>query len=83
MLDKVLVVRVEGGYVPAGEAEQDEGAADTVHVTMALEPQDAARVIFAVETGSLWLTLAPEDADDAEVRAVVPVLPTQVAGVVE
>lgn len=85
LLDKVLVVRVEGGFVaaPSDEEDEDAGAADTIHVTLAVEPQDAARLIFAVETGSLWLTLAPEDADDADVRAVVPALPSSVAGVVE
>lgn len=83
LLDKVLVVRVEGGYVAAQEDGQDAGAADTVHVTLAVEPQDAARVIFAMETGSLWLTFAPEDAEDADVDAVVPALPSQVIGVIE
>lgn len=83
VLDKVLVVRVEGGYVPAAGEGADGQSADTLHITLALEPQDAARVIFAMETASLWLTLAPEDADDAEVRAVVPALPTRVTGVIE
>lgn len=83
LLDKVLVVRVEGGYVPAAGEGQDGAAADTVHVTLALDPQDAAKVIFSMETGSLWLTLAPEDADDAEVRAVVPALPSRVEGLLE
>ncbi|WP_131104177.1 Flp pilus assembly protein CpaB [Ornithinimicrobium sufpigmenti] len=83
LLDKVLVVRVEGGHLPTAGEEQDGAAADTVHVTLALDPQDAARVIFSMETGSLWLTLAPMDADDAEVRAVVPAMPTRVEGLLE
>ncbi|WP_448095615.1 Flp pilus assembly protein CpaB [Ornithinimicrobium sp. W1665] len=83
LLDKVLVVRVEGGFVAAQEEDQDAGAADSVHVTLAVQPQEAARIIFAMETGSLWLTFAPEDADGAEVDAVVPALPTQVIGVIE
>lgn len=86
VLDKVLVARVEGGHVEAGTQEdkaKDAGAANTIHVTLAVEPQDAARVIFAMEQGSLWLTLAPADAEDADVRAVVPALPSKVAGVIE
>ena len=84
VLDKVLVVRVEGGYV-AGTASTDEEsqAQDAINVTVALDPQDAARVIQSLQTGTVWLTLAPEDADDADVDAVVPAAPTRVTGVIE
>ncbi|MGD8149656.1 Flp pilus assembly protein CpaB [Ornithinimicrobium sp. Y1694] len=81
LLDKVLVVRVEGGHVAGGDEEGE--AADVVNLTLALEPQDAARVIFAMETASLWLTLSPEAAEDAEVDAVLPALPGSVVGVVD
>nr|WP_306238856.1 RcpC/CpaB family pilus assembly protein [Ornithinimicrobium cryptoxanthini] len=86
VLDKVLVVRVEGGYVAAPAESGGEGqaqAGDTIHVTVALEPQDAARVIQTMQTGTVWLTLSPEEADDADIDAVVPVAPSRVTGVIE
>lgn len=87
VLDKVLVVRVEGGYVASTSDSDDEDgeaeAQDTIHVTVALEPQEAARVIQSMQTGTVWLTLSPEVADEADIDAVVPAAPTRVTGVVE
>ncbi|USQ81492.1 hypothetical protein NF556_07535 [Ornithinimicrobium faecis] len=84
VLDKALVVRVEGGYIATtSEDEEDARAQDTIHVTLALEPQDAAMVIQSMQTGSVWLTLSPEGADEADIDAVIPAAPARVAGVVE
>lgn len=84
VLDKVLVVRVEGGHVATtSEDEEDAEAQDTIHVTLALEPQDAAKVIQSMQTGTVWLTLSPEGADEADIDAVVPAAPARVTGVVE
>ena len=78
-----VVVRVEGGYVAAA-GEGEEGAAqDTIHVTLALDPQDAARVIQTVQTGQVWLTLSPEGAEKADIDAVIPNAPSRVTGVLE
>ncbi|USQ77465.1 Flp pilus assembly protein CpaB [Ornithinimicrobium cryptoxanthini] len=84
VLDKVLVVRVEGGYL-ATPTETEEGgeAQDTIHVTIALEAQDAARVIQTMQTGTVWLTLSPDAADEADIDAVVPAAPSLVTGVIE
>ena len=45
--------------------------ADTIHVTLALPAEDAARVIYAKEYGRVWLTLEPEGADDEDTRTIV------------
>lgn len=84
VLDKVLVVRVEGGHLSTPEESDEAGEAlDTIHVTVALQPQDAARVIQTMHTGTVWLTLSPEDAEEADIDAVVPAAPSRVTGVVE
>lgn len=36
---------------------------DAVLLTLAVEPEDAERLVFAVENGSLYFTLLPEDAE--------------------
>ncbi len=97
VLDKALVVRVENGTVDDSTAS--DGAADehadqeqteaagrsggTVEITVALEPQDAARVIQTMRTGSVWLTLSPQDAQEADIDAVIPGPPSRVMGVLE
>lgn len=83
LLDKVLVVRVEGGFVAAPGEDEEGTAQDTIHVTLALDPQDAAKVIQGMQTGTVWLTLSPEDAEEADVKAVIPVAPSEVTGVLE
>jgi pilus assembly protein CpaB len=91
LIHKALVVRVEGGYVappPGLGAEDDEGdaeggPADTIHVTLALGADDAGGVIYAMEFGSLWLTLEPETASDEETRTVVITVPERARNVVE
>ncbi|WP_114907874.1 hypothetical protein [Ornithinimicrobium murale] len=85
VLDKVLVVRVEGGFIAGGSGDDEVAAAaqDSIHVTIALEPQDAARVIQTMHTGTVWLTLSPEDAPEADIDAVIPSAPTRVTGVLE
>lgn len=83
VMDKVLVVRVEGGYVATASDEEDVEAEDAIHVTLALEPQDAAKVIQSMQIGSVWLTLSPEGAEEADIDAVIPAAPSRVTGVVE
>jgi len=43
-----------------------EETASQVLMTVALEPEDAERMVFAIENASLWFTLLPEDAEPAE-----------------
>lgn len=59
LLDGVQVLRVQGGVTEEGAA-----AADTVVVTVALTAEEARRLVYALEYGSVWLTEQPEDLGD-------------------
>lgn len=87
LLHKALVVRVEGGFVapPSTQEEGDEaaGPADVIHVTLALEAEDAGRVVYAMEYGKVWLTLEPESASDDEPRTIVITVPSKARNVLE
>lgn len=100
-LHKVLVVRVEGGYVEAppvaspddedaepgegatGGPEEEQAAADTVLVTLALEAPDAERLVFGMEWGQVWLSYEPEDADENGTQVVVVTIPDDARDVYE
>ncbi|KAE8763446.1 Flp pilus assembly protein CpaB [Georgenia thermotolerans] len=81
-LDKVLVTAVQGGVAPAPETEGDAApAADAppgpdvaptgaVMVTLAVNPPDAERLVFAAEHATVWLSLEPEDATTDGTRIV-------------
>ena len=46
------------------QAEDEQGAPQgTVLMTVALQPEDAERLVFAIENASLYFTLLPEDAE--------------------
>ncbi|GAA5161706.1 Flp pilus assembly protein CpaB [Ornithinimicrobium tianjinense] len=77
-LHKVPVVRVEGAYVaPAVSTDEakDEEAEDRLFVTFALDPEDAARLVYAAEWGTIYLSLEPEGAPEKNVPSVVITLP--------
>lgn len=86
-LHKVPVVRVEGAFVEpavrAGDEKEatDGKAEDRIFVTLALEPEDAAKVVFASEWGAVWLSLEPEGASEDEVPPIVITVPTRGEGV--
>jgi pilus assembly protein CpaB len=64
LLQNVQVLAVGSRAV----AEQDPdaiAAGQDVLLTLALEPVDAERLVFAIEQGSLWFTLLPDDAEDS------------------
>lgn len=81
-LEKVLVTQVQGGYVPQpaavseqtaeGESEADQGPADQILVTLALEGGQAEQLVYAMEFGTVWLTYEPETAteDDEDVKVI-------------
>lgn len=78
-LNKVLVARVEGGFV-AGQQDTDQesqGAEDTVNVTLALEAPQAEQLVFAMEFGRVWLSLEPETADEDGTGVVVVTIPNE------
>lgn len=70
ILSHVLVTRVQGGIATSTEA--DEPAADPVSaqgtpdqvviVTLATTAPDAERIVFGQVSGSIWLSVQPDDA---------------------
>jgi pilus assembly protein CpaB len=48
------------------EAGDDDAPGGSVLMTVALEPEDAERLVFAIENASLYFTLLPEDAEPQE-----------------
>ena len=45
-----------------GRVAQGRGSQNLTAVTLAVEPEDAVRVVYAVEHGSIYMTLLPPDA---------------------
>jgi pilus assembly protein CpaB len=68
-LHGVLVTQVQGAPAPATDDTTEtasSGAAaptSSLLVTMALPARDAEKVVFAMEHGTVWLSLEPEGAD--------------------
>lgn len=85
-LHKVLVARVEGGYVaPASGDEEDKGsqAQNSINVTLALDAEKAERLVFAMEFGTVWLSLEPENADEDGTGVVVATVPDKARNIYE
>jgi pilus assembly protein CpaB len=51
------------------ETEGEQAPQSSVLMTVALEPEDAERLVFAIENASLYFTLLPEDAEPQTRRA--------------
>ena len=60
-----------------------EGPADVLNVTLALEAEDAARVVFAKEFGTVWLSLEPDGASDEETPTIIISVPERARNVLE
>lgn len=82
MLHKVLItnVQIESRDSTQTTTEEPESDSESVEpgvaptgrflVTLALDPMASARVIFAAEYGSIWLSIEPRSASDAPTRIV-------------
>jgi pilus assembly protein CpaB len=66
-LHQVLVTAVQGGTVLVVDGDTAASAPPTegVTVTLALDVESAARVVFAAEYGSIWLSAEPAEAPTA------------------
>jgi pilus assembly protein CpaB len=51
-------------------ATQNQRGAGTVTLTLALTPTDAQRMVFTMETGTVWLGLLPPDANGTQLKRV-------------
>lgn len=56
--------------VVAGQAEPAQEAAPATIFTLEVTPEQAERIVFAFENGSIWLTLVPEDFVEVETDGV-------------
>ena len=62
---------LEGTTFDNGEAQQAASSVPgSVHVTLALTPQDAQNFVFSQENGSVWFGLLPPDADGQSLKPV-------------
>jgi len=76
ILQKVLVTNVQGGTTPAAPSTTgpDKTAAapavpsGSLLVTLALDAPSVERVVFAAESGKLWLAIEPKDANEGGTR---------------
>jgi pilus assembly protein CpaB len=65
LLQGIEVLAV-GRHTIQTDGEQDgeqDAAQDSVLMTVALQPEDAERLVFAIENASLYFTLLPDDAE--------------------
>ncbi|HEX6325076.1 MAG TPA: RcpC/CpaB family pilus assembly protein [Jiangellaceae bacterium] len=89
VLEKVLVTRVQGGFVPSStpsEDEDDEGEAEPANeilVTLALEGGQAEQLVYGMEFGNVWLSYEPETAEEDDEDVKVVQLPDRVGNVLE
>jgi len=56
------------GTVPEGQAAEDTG--NSTVFTLEVTPDQAERIVYAFENGSIWLTLVPEDFVEVETDGV-------------
>lgn len=89
VLEKVLVTRVQGGYVPSstpsdeGEDEGDSEPANEILVTLALEGGQAEQLVYGMEFGTVWLSYEPDTAEEDDDDVKVVQLPDRVGNVLE
>jgi pilus assembly protein CpaB len=89
VLEKVLVTRVQGGFVPSStpsEDEDEEGEsepANEILVTLALEGGQAEQLVYGMEFGNVWLSYEPDTAEEGDEDVKVVQLPDRVGNVLE
>ncbi len=78
LLSRVLVTQVQGAPSPAPDGQTTDTAAGgaapsaSLMVTLGLRPEAAEAVVFAMEHGTVWLTLEPEGVDPTGTEIVTP-----------
>jgi pilus assembly protein CpaB len=89
VLEKVLVTRVQGGFVPPPTASDDEEGekrsepAGEILVTLALDGSRAEQLVYGMEFGNVWLSYEPDTADEDDEDVKVVQLPDRVGNVLE
>ena len=89
VLEKVLVTRVQGGFVPSSTPSEDEEGesesepATEILVTLALVGGQAEQLVYGMEFGTVWLSYEPETAEEDDEDTKVVQLPDRVGNVLE
>lgn len=68
LVPQVEVLRVLRPQATTNAAGQTQQASGDVSVTLALTPEDAQRFVFAMEEGTVWLSLQPPGAQGVELN---------------
>ena len=66
LLQGIDVLAVGQRVAGADEGDDIQEGTGQVLMTVALEPEDAERLVFAIENASLYFTLLPDDAEPAD-----------------
>jgi pilus assembly protein CpaB len=78
LLSRVLVTQVQGAPTPVPDGRTTDTAAAgaapsaSLMVTLGLRPEAAEAVVFAMEHGTVWLSLEPEGVDPTGTEVVTP-----------
>ena len=78
LLSRVLVTQVQGAPSPVPDGQTTDTAAAgaapsaSLMVTLGLRPEAAEAVVFAMEHGTVWLSLEPEGVDPTGTEIVTP-----------
>jgi pilus assembly protein CpaB len=78
LLSRVLVTQVQGAPSPVPDGRTTDTAAAgaapsaSLMVTLGLRPEAAEAVVFAMEHGTVWLSLEPEGVDPTGTEVVTP-----------
>ncbi len=72
LVPQVQVLRVYGSIAAGGipGSEQAQQTTGDVSVTLALLPEDAQKLVFAMEQGTVWLGLLPPNASGKDLKPV-------------
>lgn len=70
LVPQVQVLRVYGSTASIDGSEQVQQATGTLSVTLALLPEDAQKLVFSMEQGTVWLGLLPPNASGKDLKPI-------------
>ena len=70
LVPQVQVLRVYGSTAGIDGSEQVQQATGTLSVTLALLPEDAQKLVFSMEKGTVWLGLLPPNASGKDLKPI-------------
>lgn len=70
LVPQVQVLRVYGSTGGIDGSEQVQQATGTLFVTLALLPEDAQKLVFSMEQGTVWLGLLPPNASGKDLKPI-------------